>query len=252
MRLTFFGYICDMTKGLLFECCCTTVGDVVEAVEGGAGRIELCEELGIGGVTPSEDLIEDVLAVCSRRRVPKDVLAVCAGRGVPVNVLVRPRGGDFVYDEAEAEEMIRQIRLCKALGVNGVVIGALTNEGDVDMPLMRRLIAEAGPLEVTFHRAFDECRDPAASLEDIISLGCSRLLTSGHEKSADEGRGLLAKLVHQAAGRIIVMPGAGINPGNIARIAETSRAVEFHGSAHGPAGSTDRETVSAIIQRLAA
>ncbi|MBO4671754.1 MAG: copper homeostasis protein CutC [Bacteroidales bacterium] len=228
-----------MTKGLLFECCCTSVQEVAEAIEGGAGRIELCEELGIGGVTPSEDLIREVQAVCTKM-------------GVPVNVLVRPRGGDFVYSEEEAETMLQQISLCKALEVNGVVIGALTPDGDVVMPLMKRLIAEAAPLEVTFHRAFDECRNPRKALEDIISLGCQRLLSSGQAKSAYEGRGLLAELVRQAAGRIIVMPGAGINPINIASIVEISGAVEFHGSAHGPVGKTDRETVSAIIQHLAA
>lgn len=220
----------------------------MEAIEGGASRIELCEELGIGGVTPSMELIEAVLDVCNKKANASGLSK--ANGAVPVNVLVRPRGGDFVYSEEEAETMLAQIETCKRLGVNGVVIGALNEKGDIDMPLMKRLIAATAPLEVTFHRAFDECRDPEKALEDLIALGCKRLLSSGQAKSADDGRTLLAKLVRNDGGRIIIMPGAGINPGNIARIASATGATEYHGSAHGPGGTTDRETVAAIVNTL--
>ena len=237
-----------MQREIIFECCCTGVGEVVEAMEGGASRIELCEELWIGGVTPSVELITEVLDVCRRKANASGQLQVFGA--VPVNVLVRPRGGDFVYSEEEAEIMLAQIETCKRLGVNGVVIGALNENGDIDVPLMKRLIAAAAPLKVTFHRAFDECRNPGKALEDIIALGCRRLLSSGQAKSADEGRELLSKLVRKAGGRIIIMPGAGINPGNIARIAAETGASEYHGSAHGPDGKTDRATVSAIVNIL--
>ena len=200
---------------LLREACCPSLEAVLAAGRTGACRIELCERLEIGGVTPSEALLRAALAATD----------------LPVNVLVRPRGGDFVYDEAEGEAMLESIRLCRALGANGVVIGALTPSGAVDLPVMRRLVAAAkGGLSVTFHRAFDETADPAAALEDIIALGCDRLLTSGHAPDAYAGRALIGELVRRAAGRIVVMAGCGVRPGNIAAIARDSGAPEFHSS----------------------
>lgn len=200
---------------LLREACCPSLEAVLAAGRTGACRIELCERLEIGGVTPSEALLRAALAATD----------------LPVNVLVRPRGGDFVYDEAEVEAMLESIRLCRALGANGVVIGALTPSGAVDLPVMRRLVAAAkGDLSVTFHRAFDETADPAAALEDIIALGCDRLLTSGHAPDAFAGRALIGALVRQAAGRIVVMAGCGVRPGNIGQIARETGAPEFHSS----------------------
>ena len=200
---------------LLREACCPSLEAVLAAGRTGACRIELCERLEIGGVTPSEALLRAALAATD----------------LPVNVLVRPRGGDFVYDEAEVEAMLESIRLCRALGANGVVIGALTPSGAVDLPVMRRLVAAAkGDLSVTFHRAFDETADPAAALEDIIALGCDRLLTSGHAPDAFAGRAQIGALVRQAAGRIVVMAGCGVRPGNIGQIARETGAPEFHSS----------------------
>ena len=200
---------------LLREACCPSLEAVLAAGRTGACRIELCERLEIGGVTPSEALLRAALAATD----------------LPVNVLVRPRGGDFVYDEAEVEAMLESIRLCRALGANGVVIGALTPSGAVDLPVMRRLVAAAkGGLSVTFHRAFDETADPAAALEDIIALGCDRLLTSGHAPDAFAGRAQISALVRQAAGRIVVMAGCGVRPGNIGQIARETGAPEFHSS----------------------
>lgn len=200
---------------LFCEVCCPSLDAVVKAVGAGADRIELCERLEVGGVTPSESLIKDALAVAGT---------------VPVNVLVRPREGDFVFNEEETGRMLESIALCKVLGVNGVVIGALRPDGSVDMELMQRLVAAARPLSITFHRAFDECRDPFEALEDIISLGIDRLLTSGHCTDAWEGRFILKELVGHAAGRIVIMPGCGITPANLPEIAAITGATEFHGS----------------------
>lgn len=196
------------------EACCTSVDAVRAAARTGARRIELCEQLGLGGVTPSEALLREVLA----------------GSALPVNVLVRPRGGDFVYGEEEVQAMLESIRLCRTLGANGVVVGALTPDGRVDLPVMRRLIAAARPLSVTFHRAFDETADPSAALEQIIALGCDRLLTSGHAPDAFTGREMIGRLVRQAAGRIVVMAGCGVRPANLAAIARDSGVPEYHSS----------------------
>lgn len=221
----------EQTKRFI-ECCCTSAGEAAEAAAGGASRVELCEELQVGGVTPSERILRETLQKCS----------------LPVNVLIRPRGGDFVYNEAEKEAMIQSIRLCKSLGVNGVVIGALTPEGDIDVSLVRELIAAAKPLSTTFHRAFDDCRDPFKALEEIIALGFDRILTSGQAPNAPEGANLIAQLVRKAAGRIVIMPGAGVRPSNIAKLESDTRATEFHSSAHGPSGATDRLTVRLLVE----
>lgn len=196
------------------ESCCTDVEQIRRAQEAGARRIELCEKLAVGGVTPSAELLKAAISVAT----------------VPVNVLVRPRGGDFVFSSAEADTMLRNIELCREAGAAAVVIGALDSRGDVDMPLMRRLCDAASGMSVTFHRAFDVCADPIAAFEDVLALGCDRLLTSGHESDAFKGRFFIAELVERAAGRIIVMPGCGVRRSNIARIAADTGAVEFHAS----------------------
>ena len=224
-------YLCGM---MIFECCCQTSEDAMEARRGGASRVELCERLEVGGVTPSRENIRQTVKEC----------------GLPVNVLVRPREGNFVYDGEEEQQIIDTINICKSLNVNGIVVGALTPDGDIDIPLMTRIMAAAAPLEVTFHRAFDECRDPRKALEDIIGLGCKRLLTSGQEESAIRGRLLIKELVDQAAGRIIIMPGAGIMPVNILQLARVTGAGEYHGSARGASGRTDREVVRRIVNLL--
>lgn len=197
------------------EACCENLESVAHAVEAGAGRIELCEHLSCGGLTPSEDMIRMAMEIAGK---------------IPVNVLVRPRPGNFVYSPDEAATMIDSIHKCKEAGVNGVVIGALRDDGRIDKELMGLLIREARPMHITFHRAFDVCSDPCNALEVIIRLGAERLLTSGHKASAYEGRFALRDLVIQAAGRIIIMPGCGITPGNIEEIATITGASEFHGS----------------------
>jgi len=200
--------------GFFLESCCTSVDDVLYAQERGASRIELCENLAVGGVTPSERLLSEVMDVAA----------------VPVNVLVRPRGGCFRFIDAEVDEMLSGIDLCKSCGVSGVVIGALDSQGNVDIQSMTRMIDAARPMNVTFHRAFDVCRDPMSAFEDIASLGCERLLTSGHEADAYTGRFLIAELVRLSAGRIVVMPGCGVRSSNIEEIRRTTGAKEFHAS----------------------
>ncbi|MBE6417411.1 MAG: copper homeostasis protein CutC [Akkermansiaceae bacterium] len=198
------------------EVCCTTLDEVREAAAGGAIRVELCTAISCGGVTPGYGMIQSVAK---------------AGLGVAVHVLIRAREGGFCYSESEVEAMCRDIAFCREAGADGVVIGALTAAGEVDMAACRRMMAAAAGMSVTFHRAFDICPAPQKALEDVIALGCRRLLTSGQEASAAAGAGLIARLREQAAGRIILMPGAGINPGNIAEVEQKTGATEFHSTA---------------------
>ena len=198
----------------ILEVCAGDLTSAQAAAQGGAQRIELCSALQLDGLTPSAETIEGA------RRI----------EGLKLHVLIRPREGDFAYDEAETDSMLRDIRLAHQLGADGVVIGALTSDGDIDIPLCRRLIDAAQDMQVTFHRAFDECADVERGLEDVIALGCERLLTSGHAPDAFAGRLTLARLVRQAAGRIIILAGRGVRPGNIDAIASASSAPEFHSS----------------------
>lgn len=199
----------------ILEVCASSVKSVVAARDGGASRVELCSALEVGGVTPSAGLIAQA------RKVD----------GMVLNVLIRPRGGDFLYDEAEVEVMARDIIVARECGADGVVIGALTAEGDVDVRVCRRLMDCAGDMSVTFHRAFDMCRNPYEALEDIISLGCDRILTSGQASTALEGIEVLKSLVQASGGRIIIMPGCGVNSSNAGRILNECGAFEIHASA---------------------
>lgn len=202
---------------LFIESCCTSLEKAVHAWKSGAGRIELCENLPIGGVTPEPGLTKAVINAVD----------------IPVNVLIRPRGGEFVYSEYEVREMLESIKLCREMGAAGVVIGALRADGSVDMETMKRLVEAARSerrMSVTFHRAFDECANPVDAFEDIVSLGCDRLLTSGHEATAYEGRHFIGELVLRSAGRIVVMAGCGVRPSNIEEISRVSSAPEYHSS----------------------
>lgn len=205
----------------ILEICAGSVESAIAARDGGAQRIELCAALEIGGITPSAGIIAEARKV----------------EGISLNVIIRPRGGDFLYNSYEAESMIHDILLCKELGADGVVIGALTADGDIDTALCRRLIAAADGMSVTFHRAFDMCRNPQQALEELIALGCDRVLTSGQATTAEAGIRLLKELVEQAAGRISIMPGCGVNSGNAARILQETGATEIHASARKSVGS---------------
>lgn len=212
------------------ECCCTDAEEARQGLLGGASRIELCEDLPCGGVTPSKTNIEATLSA--------------VGHHIPVNVLVRARGGDFVYSEAEVDEMVRSIQLCKELGVNAVVIGALRRDGSIDMESMKKMVEAARPLHITFHRAFDECSDPFLALEQIIGLGCDRLLTAGHAANVNDGLPMLAELKAKANGRICILAGSGVRPTNIEMIEEQTGITEFHSSSHGLDGRTDSSVVA--------
>lgn len=204
-----------------FEICANSVASCKAAQEGGADRVELCAGIPEGGTTPSVGMIR-----CARESI-----------SIGLNVIIRPRGGDFLYSESEIREMIYDIETAKELGADGLVFGCLLPDGTVDMENMKRLMDAAGDTPVTFHRAFDHTSDPLKALEDIIELGCVRILTSGCRPTALEGAPLLAQLVEKAAGRIIIMPGCGVNEGNIAETARLSGAREFHFSAREPVES---------------
>ncbi|XP_066276884.1 copper homeostasis protein cutC homolog [Branchiostoma lanceolatum] len=197
------------------EVCVDSVESAVNAEEGGASRLELCGNLIEGGTTPSLGLLKVV-----KQNV-----------GIPVYVMIRPRGGDFLYSTTEREVMMADLRLAKEQGADGIVLGALTEDGNIDKDFCSQLIGLARPLPVTFHRAFDMVEDPSQALEDVISLGCERLLTSGCDSTVLEGLPTLKKLTKQARERIIIVPGGGINERNLPRVLEGTGAREFHCSA---------------------
>ncbi|WNH51841.1 copper homeostasis protein CutC [Stenotrophomonas oahuensis] len=217
--------------GYVLEIASNSVASALAAQRGGADRIELFDNLAEGGTTPSFGSI-----ALAREQLQ-----------IPLFVLIRPRPGDFHYDALERELMLRDIQQCRALGCDGVVIGAMDAEGNVDVPLCRELVQAAGPMQVTFHRAFDAARDLSAALEDVISLGCQRVLSSGGHASAEAGAGVLAALVNRAAGRISVMAGAGITPGNIAAVAKATGCNELHASAKGTRRSDVRFQNPALV-----
>ena len=227
------------------EICAACLPSALAAQTGGAHRIELCQNLEQGGITPSYGLIQQVLKQVS----------------LPVFVLIRPRPGGFVYSADELAIMQTDVEICRELGCTGVVLGVLDAAGRVDMAACQELIAAAGPLVVTFHRAFDACPDQAQALEDVVALGCQRILTSGGKATAEAGQNQLAALVTQAAGRIQIMPGAGITAANIQTLAAHTGAMEFHTSAKrrqptdGAAGlfATEQwETDAALVAELVA
>ena len=202
---------------VLVEACVATVASALAAESAGAGRLELCANLVEGGITPSVGMLMGV-----RERVR-----------LPLFVLIRPRGGDFLFDGDEREVMLRDIAEAGARGADGVVIGALDLGGRVDEALTRRLVEAARPMGVTFHRAFDLVRDPARELETLIGLGIERVLTSGQAPSALLGSAAIAALVAQGAGRIAVMAGGGVNEANAARIVRETGVREIHLGAGG-------------------
>nr|WP_294871878.1 copper homeostasis protein CutC [uncultured Pedobacter sp.] len=197
------------------EVCANSVRSALAAQEGGAIRVELCDNLPEGGTTPSYATIA----------LAKKMLSI------KVYPIIRPRGGDFLYSDLEFDLMKEDIKICKSLNCDGVVIGILKADGSVDKERCAALIDAAKPMPVTFHRAFDMSNDLEKALEDIIELGCERILTSGGESSALKGVDVLAKLINQAQGRIIIMPGAGVSVSNIADIIKLTGAKEFHASA---------------------
>ena len=200
-----------MREPIVIEVCVDSVESAMAAEQGGADRVELCDNLLEGGTTPSAGAI-----AVARQRL-----------GIKLHVIIRPRGGDFCYSDVEFEVMKRDIELARQLGADGVVIGILTAEGDVDTARTRELIALARPLSVTFHRAFDMARDPFAALEDLVALGVDRILTSGQEPSVIEGLDMIAELARRAGERVIIMPGGGTER-NVAKVVAQAGVREVH------------------------
>lgn len=203
-----------------FEICANSVESCLAAQEGGADRVELCAGIPEGGTTPSYGEIK-----LARKLLTKTKL----------HVIIRPRGGDFLYTPLELERMEEDIRICRELGVDGVVFGCLTEEGEIDREVNRRLVEQARPMSVTFHRAFDRTADPMKALEDIISLGCNRILTSGQQPKAIDGISLLAqlekKLKEYPLPPIQLLAGSGVNEENIRQIFDATSIHEYHFSA---------------------
>lgn len=196
------------------EICIDSVESAIAAERGGAQRVELCSDLLEGGITPGAGLIASV-----RSRIAIDLF-----------VMIRPRGGDFCYTDFEFQVMQEEIAHARQLGVDGIVMGLLDEQGRVDVERTRNLVELAQPLPVTFHRAIDMTPDPLAALEDVVATGASRILTSGGAPNVTRGVRQIARMVEAAAGRIAIMPGGGITVANLATIAETSGATEFHAS----------------------
>lgn len=196
---------------MILEICVDSVESARAAVAGGATRLELCGNLIIGGTSPSPYLIEAVQRL-----------------DVPVRVLLRPRFGDFLYTPSEQEILYKEVEMCRHMGVDGVVIGALCPDGTLDVPFLTNLVQASGPLGKTLHRAFDVCVDAKQGLETAISLGFDTILTSGQAATALEGVETLAQLQQQAGGRITLLAGSGVNPDNIPAIRDRTGISAFH------------------------
>ncbi|QDY70898.1 copper homeostasis protein CutC [Qingshengfaniella alkalisoli] len=207
----------------LLEVCVDTYDDALAARDAGADRLELCSALGVGGLTPSIGLMRKT-----------------AGIGIPVFAMIRPRDGSFTYGPNDVQIMRDDIEAAKDAGLDGIVTGALTANGDLDETVLAKLLDHAAPLPVTLHRAFDLVRDPETALERAIALGFKRILTSGQTAAATDGTPLIAELITKAAGRITIMPGSGINPANVEQIMRRTRAAEIHASCSAMAGAVGK------------
>lgn len=199
---------------MLVEICANSYRSAIHAENARASRIELCSELAVGGITPSFGLIKKVTETLK----------------IPVFVLIRPRSGNFTYSDDEFEIMKSDIAQCKALGCHGVVSGVLNENNTIDIERTKVLVELAKPMAFTFHRAFDWVVNPVEALEELVSLGANRVLTSGQETNAEKGLRLLKQLKKQAENRIIILPGSGINAEN-ANAFKAAGFTEIHCSA---------------------
>jgi copper homeostasis protein len=204
-----------MEQSILLEICVFNIATAIAAANAGADRLELCENYANGGTTPSYGYLKSV-----REKV-----------SIPVFPMIRPRGGDYFHSADEIAIIKKDILLCKELGFDGVVFGLLNQDGSIDKDNTARLVEAAYPLEVTFHRAFDRCKDSLDALETLIEAGCTRLLTSGQVPKVTDGLSLVKQLVDQAGDRIIILPGSGLNSSNVKNIIESTGVREVHTSA---------------------
>ena len=206
-----------MNQKILLEICSNSVTSALAAQEGGAIRVELCENLHEGGTTPSYG----------------DILLARQLLHIKLYVLIRPRGGDFLYNDLEFNIMVADVKHCLEVGCDGIVIGILNADGTVDKDRCTQLVqlAKQHGAAATFHRAFDRCNDQFRAMEDIIDIGFERILTSGERTTAIEGSRRIVELIEKAAGRIIIMPGSGVNENNVADLVHFTGATEVHSSA---------------------
>jgi len=202
-------------KKIITEICADSINSVFAAKRGGGDRIELCQALPVEGLSPSLALISEC----------------CKNLSIPIFVLIRPRPGDFYYNRDEYRLMLDDIRFCKEAGAAGIVTGFLNPDGSVDKIRLAEVTELAAPMQVTFHRAFDRCRDWESALEDIIDCGCSRILTSGLHNTASEGKDIIRRVVARAGNRIKIMAGSGISPDNVVDIINYTGCEEVHFSA---------------------
>lgn len=219
------------------EICCDNFASAESAAIAGANRIELCSAIGEGGLTPSIGMIEQVLK----------------NLNIDVHVLIRPRGGDFLYSDAEIEIIKSDIEACKELGVDGVVIGFLNADGSVDKENTADIIELAQPMKVCFHRAFDMCKHPLKAFEELKELGIDCLLTSGQAPKAIDGLELISQLVERAENKIKIMPGSGVRVHLLEEIHQKTKAHAYHMSARIPVSSKmqfQQEKVSMGSQSL--
>jgi copper homeostasis protein len=214
----------------LLEVCTGNLASVIAAVKGGAERIELCSALSLDGLTPSIGLLKYV-----RQTYPQ----------LKIHVLIRSCEGGFVYSKDDLETMLLDIHEASAYA-DGIVCGALTPDGDIDTEALRLMVEASEGKPFTFHRAFDKCRNPQEALEQMINAGCKRILTSGQQPSAEQGIPLLHELNKQADGRIIIMPGGGVNEKNARLILDQTGCIEIHGSCSSGSGVTSAERVSQV------
>jgi copper homeostasis protein len=210
------------------------IQSAIAAANAGADRLELCENPFDGGTTPSFGFLKKV-----KEKV-----------NIPVFPIIRPHGGDFQYTLDEFEVMIEEILLCKSLGFEGVVIGLLNNDGSIDEKRTAALVALAYPMQVTFHRAFDRCKDPLTAMEAIIECGCHRILTSGQYPNAMDGKELIRELVVKADDRIIILPGSGVRSSNVKELLEYTGAKEAHSSARKVLPSTMAHVNASMQEEL--
>lgn len=201
-----------MNTNLLLEISVESLDSAIAAARGGTHRIELCEFLAVGGVTPSEDLMRKTRAAVK----------------VPIFAMIRPRDEDFIYSNSELAQMRSEIELAKSCGMDGLVLGILHRDNTINIEQTRKLIELARPLPVTFHRAFDETPNLCTALESVISAGATRILTSGGKPTATEGASVLAELVSTARDRILILPGGGNNASNLREVVRLTNAREFH------------------------
>jgi copper homeostasis protein len=222
-------------RDIIFELCAETLPACLAAREAGAHRIELCSALDLGGLTPALNLVRDAVAQTS----------------LPIHTMIRPRVGNFLYSTGEFLSMQQAITHMKALGATGIVFGILNPDNTVDIDRTRALVALAHPMQITFHRAFDETPNLPQALEDLLTTGCHRILTSGGQTDVLTGAPMLAKLIARANSRIVIAAGGGLRQTNAADVARLTRAHHFHGSLRRTATADPHPTdIRSIIETL--